>query len=55
MTSMFALWASVLVALGGTVSEVTITSMASTTSVLITVDGDVEYRDFTSAGPTGRS
>jgi type IV pilus assembly protein PilQ len=51
MTSMFALWASVLVALGGTVSEVTITSMASTTSVLITVDGDVEYRDFTMEGP----
>ena len=51
MTSMFALWASVLLALAGSVTEVTITSMASQTSVLITVDGDVEYRDFTMEGP----
>lgn len=51
MTSMFALWASVLLALGGSVTEVTITPMASQTSVLITVDGDVEYRDFTMEGP----
>jgi type IV pilus secretin PilQ/predicted competence protein len=51
MTSMFALWTSVLVALGGTVTEVTITPMASRTSVLIAVDGDVEYRDFTMEGP----
>ena len=51
MTSMFALWASVLLALGGTVTELTITPMASQTSVLITVDGDVEYRDFTMEGP----
>jgi len=51
MTSMFALWASVLVAIGGSVTQVTITPMASQTSVLITVDGDVEYRDFTMEGP----
>ena len=51
MTSMFALWASMLVALAGSVTEVTITPMASTTSVLITVDGDIEYRDFTMEGP----
>lgn len=51
MTSIFALWASVLSALGGSVTEVTITPMASQTSVLITVDGDVEYRDFTMEGP----
>jgi type IV pilus assembly protein PilQ len=51
MTSMFALWASVLLALGGSVTAVTITPMASQTSVLITVDGDVEYRDFTMEGP----
>ncbi len=51
MTSMFALWASVLMALAGSVTEVTITPMASQTSVLITVDGDVEYRDFTMEGP----
>jgi type IV pilus assembly protein PilQ len=51
MTSMLALWASVLLALGGSVTAVTITPMASQTSVLITVDGDVEYRDFTMEGP----
>jgi type IV pilus assembly protein PilQ len=51
MTSMFALWASTLLALAGTVTEVTITPMQSETSVLITVDGDVEYRDFTMEGP----
>jgi len=50
-SSMFALWASALLALGGTVTEVTITPNASQTSVLITVDGDVEYRDFTMEGP----
>jgi len=51
MTSMFALWASMLLALAGSVTEVTITPMASQTSVLITVDGDIEYRDFTMEGP----
>ena len=51
MTSMFALWASTLLALGGSVTEVTITPMQSETSVLITVDGDVEFRDFTMEGP----
>jgi type IV pilus assembly protein PilQ len=51
MTSMFALWASTLLAFGGSVTEVTITPMPSETSVLITVDGDVEFRDFTMEGP----
>ena len=51
MTSMFALWASALLALAGSVTEVTITPMASQTSVFITIDGDVEYRDFTMEGP----
>ena len=51
MTSMFALWAGALLALGGPVTEVTITSEASQTSVLIAVDGDVDYRDFTMEGP----
>ncbi len=51
MTSMFALWASALLALAGSVTEVTITSMASQTSVFIAIDGDVEYRDFTMEGP----
>ena len=51
MTSMFALWAGALLALGGPVTEVTITPMATGTSVLIAVDGDVDYRDFTMEGP----
>jgi type IV pilus assembly protein PilQ len=51
MTSMFALWAGTLMALGGPVTQVTITPMASQTSVLISIDGDVEYRDFTMEGP----
>jgi type IV pilus assembly protein PilQ len=51
MTSMFALWAGTLLALGGPVTQVTITPMASQTSVLISIDGDVEYRDFTMEGP----
>jgi len=51
MTSMFALWASALLTFGGAVTEVTITPMQSETSVLITVDGDVEFRDFTMEGP----
>jgi type IV pilus assembly protein PilQ len=51
MTSMFALWAGALLAFGGPVTEVTITPMASQTSVLIAVDGDVDYREFTMEGP----
>ena len=51
MTSMFALWATALMVLAGSVTEVTITPMASQTSVLIAVDGDVRYRDFTMEGP----
>lgn len=51
MTSLFALWAGMLLALGGPVTEVTITPMASQTSVLISVDGDVTYREFTMEGP----
>jgi len=51
MTSMFALWAGTLLALGGSVTELTITPMASQTSVLISVQGEVEYRDFTMQGP----
>jgi type IV pilus assembly protein PilQ len=51
MTSMFALWVGSLMALGGPVTEVTITPAADRTSVLIAVDGDVEYRDFTMEGP----
>lgn len=51
MTSMFALWAGTLLALGGPVTELTITPMASQTSVLISVDGEVQYRDFQMEGP----
>jgi type IV pilus assembly protein PilQ len=51
MTSMFALWVSTLLTFGGFVTQVTITPMQSETSVLITVDGDVEFRDFTMEGP----
>lgn len=51
MTSMFALWAGALLALGGPVTEVAITPTAAGTSVLIAVDGDVEYREFTMEGP----
>ena len=51
MTSMFALWASTLLALGGPVTEVAITPMASQTSILISIDGTVEYRDFVMEGP----
>ncbi len=51
MTSMFALWAGTLMALSGPVTEVTITPMASQTSILIAVDGDVSYRDFVMEGP----
>ena len=42
MTSMFALWAGTLLALGGPVTELTITPMASQTSVPISVDGAVQ-------------
>lgn len=51
MMSMFALWAGTLLALSGPVTEVTITPMATQTSVLIAVDGDVSFRDFTMEGP----
>ena len=51
MTSMFALWTGALMALGGPVTEVAITPAAQSTNVLIAVDGDVEYRDFTMEGP----
>ena len=51
MTSMFALWTGALLAFGGPVTEVAITPSAERTDVLIAVDGDVEYRDFTMEGP----
>ncbi len=58
MTPIYALWASAVLALGGgpaespgPVTELSITPMATQTSVLISVDGDVEYREFTMEGP----
>jgi len=51
MTSLFALMAGAVLALGGPVTEVTITPMSSGTGVLIAVDGQVEYREFTMEGP----
>ncbi len=51
MTSMFALWAGALLFFGGPVTEVSITPMNEQTSVLIAIDGDVEFRDFLMEGP----
>ncbi len=51
MTSMLALWAGALLALGGPVTEVAIAPEAGQTSVLISVDGNTKYRDFTMEGP----
>ncbi len=51
MTAMYALWTGVLLALGGPVTEVAITSADQHTNVLIAVDGDVDFRDFTMEGP----
>lgn len=51
MTSMFALWAGTLLVLGGSVTEVTITPMASQTSILVATDELVEYRSFAMEGP----
>jgi len=49
--SIFALWVSTLLAFGVSVTEVTIIPMASQTSVLIAMDGEVSYRDFTLEAP----
>jgi type IV pilus assembly protein PilQ len=51
MNPMFALWAGVILSLGGPVTELAITPAAEGTSVLIAVEGTVEYRDFTMEGP----
>ncbi len=52
MTSMLALLTSTLLAMGGPVTEVAITpAAAGQTSVLIAVDGNTQYRDFTMEGP----
>jgi type IV pilus assembly protein PilQ len=51
MTSMLALWTGAVLALGGPVTEVAITSGGQHTSVLIAVEGQVQFRDFTMEGP----
>lgn len=54
MTStLLALWSSVMLGLGGPVTEVSIRSAPSaTTEILIAVDGEVEFREFTMEGPS---
>jgi type IV pilus assembly protein PilQ len=52
MTSMFALWTGLIFSMiGGPVTEVSIHPTAATTEIVIAVDGNVEYRDFTMEGP----
>lgn len=51
ISSMFALWAAALIGIGGPVTGVSVSSAAERTQVLIAVDGDVEYREFTMEGP----
>ena len=54
MTStLLALWSGLLLGFGGPVTEVSIRSAPSaTTEILITVDGEVEFREFTMEGPS---
>lgn len=52
MSSIFALWASVVLGAGGPVTGLSIAPAAERTEVLIAVDGDVEFRDFTMEGPS---
>ncbi len=51
MSSMFALWAAALLGTGGPVTGVSVSVAAERTHILIAVDGEVEYRDFTMEGP----
>ena len=51
MTSMLALWVGALLFFGAPVTEVAITPMNEQTSVIIVIDGDVEFRDFLMEGP----
>ena len=50
-SSMFALWAAALIGTGGPVTGVSVSPAAERTQILIAVDGEVEYRDFTMEGP----
>lgn len=51
MSSIIALLASTLLAMGGPVTGVSIAPLAERTQVVIAVDGEVEFREFTMEGP----
>jgi type IV pilus assembly protein PilQ len=51
ISSMFALWAAALIGTGGPVTGVSVSPAAERTQILIAVDGEVRYRDFTMEGP----
>jgi type IV pilus assembly protein PilQ len=51
MSSMFALWAAALLGTSGPVTGVSVSPAAERTQILIAVDGEVQYRDFTMEGP----
>jgi len=51
MTSILALWTTVLLSAGRPVTEVTIRPDADRTDIVIAVDGKVQYRDFMMEGP----
>lgn len=51
-SSILALWTGLVMSLGGPVTEVRISPTARTTDVLISVDGQVDFRDFTMEGPS---
>jgi type IV pilus assembly protein PilQ len=50
-SSIFALFTGLLVTFGGPVREVRIAPTARTTDIMIAVDGQVDFRDFTMQGP----
>jgi len=51
MTPMLALWAAAVLSTNGPVTELAIVPAEAGTSVVISIDGDVQYRDFTMEGP----
>ncbi|MDT8341845.1 MAG: AMIN domain-containing protein [Longimicrobiales bacterium] len=51
-TPILALWTGLLLALGGPVREVNISSTARSTDVVIALGGSVDYRDFTMEAPS---
>src|SRR4051812_23873750 len=51
MSSLFALWAAAVLGTSGPVTGVSVSPAAERTQILIAVDGQIEYRDFTMEGP----